>query len=451
MKTICMIVQSLYPQDERVRREAEALERTGVAVDVICLQGGKQEKEEEFGLVHAYRIMREGPKQSLAQYIWLSVRFAVASFRKLQSLAPARDYKLVQVHNMPDFLVFAGLFQKMRGRPLVLDLHDLSVELFGSRWSKRKAGFLIPLVRAVEKISCAFSNRLITASHGFKESLIRRGVRADKITLVLNTADPHIFKFDESRSFHRIVRGARLLYHGTVAERFGLTKAIDAVGHLQHLVPGSILNVYGQYSPEYRFTLQKRIRDLGLTDKVFLNGFKPLEEVHKIICDSDIGVVPYLSDPFMNLALSTKTFEYTATGLPVVASRLRSLTSIFDDHCITFADPASSEDLAQKIAGLCLNPRRRRTQVRHALHALPAISGEVMMGRYVELIEGLIGKEVVLEQQGGEVRGRGEEQGREGEDEVGEMDEFECNELVGLGIGGPGDKACSPVMTEGNS
>lgn len=391
MKRICMIVQSLYPQDERVRRQAEALELNGVGVDVICMQGAKQGKEEDLGLVRAYRILPEGPKESLSQYIRLSLRFALAAFWKLQRLASKRRYELVQVHNMPDFLVFAGMLQKMMGRPLVLDLHDLSVELFASRWSARKSRLLLPLVRAAERISCAFADRLITTSHGFRDSLVQRGMPENKITLVLNTADPRIFHFDAGRSFHRIARGARLLYHGTVAERFGLEKAIEAVGHLQRKVPNSTLNIYGQYSPNYRITLQKKIRDLRLTDTVFLNGFRPLEEVHSIICNSDIGVVPYLSDPFMNLALSTKTFEYTATGLPVVASRLRSLTSIFDDKCITYADPHSAEDLADKIAMLCLDPDKRKSQAGSALSALPAISGSVMIGRYLGLIQGLIG------------------------------------------------------------
>src|SRR5262249_27780149 len=152
-----------------------------------------------------------------------------------------RSYEVIQVHNMPDFLVFAGLFQKLSGKPVVLDLHDLSVELFRSKWGTRSSTLLEPLVRAVEKLSCSFADELITTSAGFKESLVRRGVREDKITLVLNTADSTIFSYQTNREFKAITRGVKLLYHGTVAERFGLLKAVEAVHLLQNLIPGTTL------------------------------------------------------------------------------------------------------------------------------------------------------------------------------------------------------------------
>ena len=37
-----MATMSLYPEDPRVRREAEALARKAVAVDVVCLRGPDQ-------------------------------------------------------------------------------------------------------------------------------------------------------------------------------------------------------------------------------------------------------------------------------------------------------------------------------------------------------------------------------------------------------------------------
>src|SRR5262245_8924733 len=113
MSRICMIVQSLYPQDERVRREAEALARQSVEVDVICMKQPSQPVREQFGSITVYRIMNEAPKESLGRYLWLSFRFALRAMLRLQSLARERSYEVIQVHNMPDFLVFAGLFQKL--------------------------------------------------------------------------------------------------------------------------------------------------------------------------------------------------------------------------------------------------------------------------------------------------------------------------------------------------
>lgn len=387
---VCMIVQSTYPNDERVRREAEALERRGIAVDVICLRAPNQKAFDAYGLIEAHRVLAQADKETLGQYARLSAKFSIAAFFKLQQLCMSRRYEVFQAHNLPDTLIFVPFFQKLIGRRLVLDLHDLSVELLGSKWTGRKAKTLTPVLRLVEKVSCMFADRVIATSEGFRERLIERGVPEEKITLVINTADPHIFKYYEAREFKPIDRGARLLYHGTVAERFGLMTAIEAIPHLQKRIPESRLAIYGNYDPSYKKQLERKIDELGMRDYVTLGGHYPLEEVYRFICNSDIGLVPYHSTDFMNLALSTKTFEYAATGLPVVASRLRPVQSVFGDDCVTLANPGDAADLAAKAAELCLDPERRRKQSLAAREALKNISGEVMGARYTEMMESLM-------------------------------------------------------------
>ncbi len=385
-----MVVQSHYPADGRVRRQAEALAREGIGTDVICLRGEDEPDFEQHGLVNAYRVMESGPKESLGRYLWLCSKFATIAFFKLQSLARRNHYKVIQAHSMPDSLVFTGLVQRVAGTPVVLDLHDLSVELFRSKLDGSKARALAPVVRGIEKISTGFAHRLITTSGGFERRLIERGVPKDKITLVLNTADPHIFQFQSDRRFVVITEGARLLYHGTIQPRFGMTRAIEAIAKVQDHIPGTTLRIYGTCEPEYRRELDARISELGLKDRVLFPGFVRPEEISEIIRESDFGLVPYESDEFMNLALSTKAFEYTATGLPVIASRLDSMESIFDDECISFADPSRADDLAEKIVEMCLNPQLRQSRAGKAAERISEISGAVMAERYVDLIRGLM-------------------------------------------------------------
>ena len=390
MNRICMIVLSLYPQDVRVRREAEALARQGIAVDIICLRDTKQAKVEQMGNVTAYRIIKRRSKEKILHYLLLSLQFTAGALLQLQKLSLRRRYDLIQVHNMPDYLVLAGLPHRLIGRPMVLDLHDLSVELFQSKWSGAKSAILLPMVRLTERICCGLCNELITTSQGFRRKLMDRGIPDKKITLVLNTADPNIFHLHESREFVPINEGARLLYHGTVAERFGLLKAVEAVAKVQETIPGTTLDIYGKYDPSCREMLDRRVVDLGIEDQVVFHGMRSLEEINEIIKDSDIGVVPYLSDEFMNLALSTKTFEYAATGLPVVASRTEALTSLFNDECIQYFQPGDETDMAEKIVQLCQDPQRRKQQSTRSQDVLGEISYSVMIDRYLNLMQGLI-------------------------------------------------------------
>lgn len=390
-KRVCMIVMSLYPNDERVRREAAALERSGVSVDVICQRGEGEPPMERFGNVTAWRVVRQGVKENLVQYLWVASRFMLAASIKLHQLSLTRRFHVIQAHNMPDFLIFAGALHKLTGTPLVLDLHDLSVELYRSKWLGSKGRVLLPLVGVMEKLSCRLANRLITTSSGFKGRLVSRGIDPGKVELVLNAPDPRYFQFQAGRVFEPITSDLRLFYHGTVAERFGLAEAIEAVALLRPAIPGTTLTIHGKFDPAYRARLEALIESRGLRGAVTLGGWLGVNEIAPAIREADIGIVPYLRDEFMSLALSTKTFEYAATGLPVAASRLDSIEAHFDDESVEFFEPGSPREMAERIASLARDPARRRAHVAAASLALEKVSGAVMEERYLKLMRGLMG------------------------------------------------------------
>ncbi len=117
-----------------------------------------------------------------------------------------------------------------------------------------------------------------------------------------------------------------------------------------------------------------------------MKGFLRQEELVEIIENSDIGVVPYLSDPFMDLALSTKTFEYVSMGLPVVASRLPSLTALFNEESIHYFAAGDAADLANKIIALCSDPIARKAYAERAAGAYEKFSWPIMADRYLNVI-----------------------------------------------------------------
>ncbi|MGE5412518.1 MAG: glycosyltransferase family 4 protein [Clostridiales bacterium] len=382
-----MVVLSSYPFDPRVRRQAEVLEKAGYNIDVICLRDKDQSKIEKIGHVTVYRVMKSSDKDSISKYILLSVSFFIISFLKILQLSFSQNYKLIEIHNMPDFLVFTGIIQKLLGKPVLLDMHDLSIELLESKWPSKRKSIIISLVRKMETLSCRFADHILTVTDACKKRLAQRGVPDKKITLILNTADPKIFKYDRGRSFIKIENGLKLVYHGTVAERFGIHTAIETVALLQKSIPSSRLWIYGKYDPPYRRKLETLIKRLNVEEFVFLNGTRRLEDIYEIIRHSDIGLVPYVNDPYMNLALSTKIFEYAASGLPVVASRLESINLIFDDKCLKFADAENPQSFASCIIDLCNDPLVRCTMSVNASKIVSLISGNIMGARYLTLID----------------------------------------------------------------
>lgn len=390
MPNICMIVQSNYPADPRVRRQAERLEREGYKVDVICMRKKSESKQKEYGSVTAYRVFNTYNQEKFLRYVFVSIMFFILAFLKLSLLSKKKVYDLIQIHNMPDFLVFVAIIQKLKQIPVILDVHDLTLELFADKWKSRKFQLLVPIIKFAEIISYRFADSLITVNDTCKDILIKKGVPPQKISVILNTANTSIFKFDQNRSFSVIEKDIKILYHGTVARRFGLHIAISSIAFLNKKIPNSILNIYGKYDSSYKEELISLIKTLKLEQNVFLHEFLALEEVYEIIKNSDIGIVPYLNSDYMNLSLSTKTFEYAASGLPIVATKLTSLSQIFNNESITFIEELNAENLAASIFELCLNAERRKKLCLNAYELLNKISGDVMGDRYSNLIKNTI-------------------------------------------------------------
>lgn len=389
-KRICMIAMASYPGDPRIRRQAEALDEAGYEVDVLCRYSGKQPPRQKFGNVTAYRIMNAPSRENKIFYFLQSIVFLAVAFFRLLILSITKRYKVIQAHNLPDYLIFAAILHKVFGVKLILDIHDPSVDLFEEKWPGKKNKALKFLMAKAEKYSCKLADKLITVTNTCKEKLVERGNPPDKITLILNTANEGLFEFKSERRFREITSGVKLIYHGTIAERFGLHNVISAMPILLKDVPDSILNIYGRYEGSYLIKLKNLVSDLNLSENVNLNGRINREQLPDLINNHDIGIVPYLKTDYMNLSLPTKAFEYIAAGLPLVSTKLKDLYETFDDNCIKYIDESDPKQIAGAISFICSNPILTRDIVNTAYRKLSEISGIVMKRRFIQIYDSLI-------------------------------------------------------------
>ena len=387
---ICIVVQSDYINDPRVRRQAVALAHKGYRLDVISLGSKDQPKIEYVDNLVVRRVMSFFPKNNIFSYLISSSVFFIKAFFLLNYLSLKNRYSLIQVHNMPDHLVFVAFFQKLFGIPVVLDIHDLTLELFREKWSKLLYRLMYPILRTFEYFSFKFASHLITVTQQCSDILINRGIPPTKITLILNTADEDQFPFNKEREFKKITENANIFYHGTLAKRFGLHLVIESLPKVLNEIPQSKLFLYGSGDSDYVAYLQKLVQNLHLQENVEIPGLINYEHIKVYIKKMDVGIVPYLDTPYMHLALSTKAFEYVSCGIPVCASRLEATQSVFRESSISYFDPNDKDDISEKIISLLHNPAKQRVQVNSALEDLEKISGSAMAKKYFELVNKLI-------------------------------------------------------------
>src|SRR5215510_8959060 len=114
MAKICMIAYTFYACDPRVRREAEALAERGDAVDFICLKEAERSMQRDYHGVRLYPISA-GRYQggSAVAYMAKYISFFLRSSLLVTRLHLRNRYDIIQVHTMPDFLVFAALIPKL--------------------------------------------------------------------------------------------------------------------------------------------------------------------------------------------------------------------------------------------------------------------------------------------------------------------------------------------------
>ena len=357
---IAMVVFGYYPSDPRVRRAAEALVSSSMAVDLISLRGPGESPNEQVNGVNVYRINLTRKRTSKLRYIWQWGYFIAAAFLKLSWLHLSKRYRIVHVHNMPDILVASAVFLKLTGVKVILDLHDSMPEVYITKFYLAAYHPVIRFLHFLEKWSIRFADLVITTNISFRDLFISRGCPSWKVHIIMNSPQEVIFDKYKLQQQHTAINknSFDILYHGNIVEMHGLDIAVEAIARVRDKIPNLTLHVYndGNVLPQ----VQKQVDDLNLTDIVKFHGTVPLEKIAEAISFIDVGIVPNRMSPFTNLNFPTRIFECLIMERPVIVPRTQGIGDYFDENSIYFFDAGNVGELAEKIISVYSNPSKRQ-------------------------------------------------------------------------------------------
>ncbi len=381
-----------YPYEPRALRLAETATNAGYEVDVICL---RQPGERGYGAhngVHIYRVpMSRSIGNSLPMTILQWCWFLLLAGTALTWLHLRRPYDVVHVHNMPDFLVFSALFPRLSGTKIILDVQDVSPELMAAKAKGRLRGVVTRLATWQERISIAFAHHVVTTGWLFEEVLLQRGVPKEKITSILNSADPSLFPparrcplpYESSPEGQPFI----VMYHGTLAERNGLDTAIRALALAQRVVPQLRLDIQG--NGEQLPALKQLAVELGVSDRVVFTDSCPIDKLVDFVVHGDVGIIPYRCNGFAELVLPTKTYEFAWMGRPMIASDTRAIRSMFRPESIMLCDPSKVEPFAEAMIDLYQHSEKRARMIASAAEDYTHYRWELEAKRYQQLLASL--------------------------------------------------------------
>jgi len=387
MKKICMVAYTYYLSDPRVRREAEALAERGDMVDFICLRekGGKS-----FGIVNGvnlYRLPQGRYRGSgVFAYVMGYFLFFIRSFLKLNSLYFKKKYNLIHINTMPDFLVFTAIIPKILGTKVILDIHDLMPELYAAKFAINASYPLIQILCFIEKISTQFADHVLTVTKLWKGRLQERSVRSAKCSVILNVPDDKIFKIINKKRDNKYFN---LIYHGTIAKRYGIDVAIKAINIIKDEIPSIRFTILGEGDQLEEFI--NLTRKLSLENYIYFSKqFVPVEKLPTIIAQMDIGVVPNRNNEFAGEVLNGKLLEYVAMRIPVIVSKTIGIQQYFNDSMVMFFEPENVKDIARKILYLYRHPEERRKLIQNADKFNQKHNWRKEKQKYYEIVDRLI-------------------------------------------------------------
>jgi glycosyltransferase involved in cell wall biosynthesis len=388
MARFCIVWQHRILPETRVGRQIEALAEAGHEVDVICLGGSGEQRFERRGSV-TYRRLSQHRLGGFARSVVESIAFFVVVTLLLSVRQIRRGYSVIQIHSVPDALVFAAIGPRLLGARVVLDLHEPIPEFFASRF---KTGLEHPIVRAIgrlEQASIRFADAAMTCTTLMRDAFTSRGAPEDKLNVIHDGADERVFKADG-----RVAGGGRegsftLICHGTVEERYGLDTVIRALALLKPELPGLRFEILGQGS--YLPVLEELARELGVSDRVYFSRqFVPGPVLVDAIAAADLGVVAMKRDEFRDLTLCAKLFDFITMRKPTIVSRTRSVEEYFDDSSLRFFTSDDAVDLARAIRELHADPELRRAMTERATVAGEPYRWPHERQRFLRIIEGEI-------------------------------------------------------------
>jgi glycosyltransferase involved in cell wall biosynthesis len=349
-RIVILLENFTYPEDTRVRNEAESLAAAGHSVTVIAPRGrGQSARARLQGVaVRRYRtVWAGGSPWSYA----LEYGIAHAQLLVRASAALLGGARVLHFNGPPDTLAAAGLLARLTGARVLYDMHDSAPELFAAKFGAGRAGAAL---RAAQRVAIRCAHHVIVTNETQRELVIARGPRSPRdVTVVRN--GPRLTEFGQPLPARAgTLHAPRLVYVGTLDIQDGVLELPELLR--APALAAAHLTVVGTGAA--RAELQTRCARAGVEDRVTFTGHVPHDRVAALIADADIGIDPAPGTELNHGSTMIKVAEYMGCGRPLVAYDLRETRRTAGDTAL-YAPCADAPAFVALVAELARDGEQR--------------------------------------------------------------------------------------------
>ena len=370
-----MLVENNFPEDPRVRNEAHALKQAGYEITVIALRNEHQRSVEEVGGIRVYRIptvtffdkRSQGASRlqqlanrltSVAGYLFEYFYFISASLVTSLYILLKEGFDVIHTHTPPNVLFVTGALYRLLGKKFVLDHHDLSPELYLSRFgADRDLVYRILVIE--EKLALRFAHLVIATNESYKRIEMKRAnLTPEKIFVVRNGPDLNRIKLVAPDEKLKSMRKTILGYVGQINPQDGLDYLLRSLKYLVEELRRTDFYCVVIGSGDALEALEAQVRELEIEDYVWLTGYVPDEDMLRYLSTADICVDPDPSSPLNDVSTWIKIMEYMALKKPIVSYDLPE-TRYSAQQAALYVPPNDEKKFAEAIVQLMDDPTER--------------------------------------------------------------------------------------------
>ena len=270
-------------------------------------------KKENFEGITLYRIWTYQPSTKNPSFLGRMFYYTIFPiltnlflFRLLQNTS------FVIISTPPSSLLITSWVVRLFKKKLIIDVRDLWIDALSSLGYVNKDNFIIKWVKRFEINCWKKANLLLVNSISTSERIKQiLGKNSTNIKYLPFSPDLDIFQKHNNKKEKQIV------YIGNFGISQALEVLINAMPIIISKIPEINLKLYGGGFCESK--IRNLVKELKLEKSIHFFNPVSRNEIPSILSKSLIGIVSLQDNEGLRSAIPTKTFEYLACSLPIVA------------------------------------------------------------------------------------------------------------------------------------
>lgn len=271
-------------------------------------------------------------------------------------LAHSLDFDIIHSH---DWLTYpAGIFAKnISGKPLVIHVHATDYD--------RSRGQVNPEVYRIEKQGMDLADHIITVSNLTKRTVVEKyHISPNKVTTVHNAVMPLEF-VDELKQ--RQGKDKIVTFLGRITMQKGPEYFVEVASKVLEKTKGVRFVMAG--SGDMMDKMVRLVAQKGIADKFHFTGFLKGREVYDMLAQSDVYMMPSVSEPF-----GISPLEAMQCGTPSIISKQSGCAEIL--HHAIKTDYWDIQSMADYIHAIVKYPAMYKALRRNGLDEIANIKWE---------------------------------------------------------------------------